>query len=528
MAERTATEPTAPGDVKVRRALISVSDKAGIVQFARGLHDLGVELVSTGGTARALEEGGLVVRSITDLTGFPEIMDGRVKTLHPKLYASLLARRDNTSHLQAADEQEVEWVDLVAVNLYPFEQTAARLEVSEAEAIENIDIGGPAMIRAAAKNFAFSTVVVDPESYEEVLAELRDSGGRLSLPTREALAARAFAYTARYDAAIARWFGERRERFPPLLVRAYEKVTGLRYSENPHQRAAYYTEAGARMHLLSRVRQHGGKELSFNNLLDLDAARLLVAEFSLPACAIVKHNNPCGCALSDDVVEAYRRAFAADPMSAFGGIIAVNRPVDRALAEAIAQQFAEVVFAPGYSAEALEVLARKPNLRVLEDTERRAPALGEPEVKQVLGGLLVQDRDSDREPWDAMQVVTRRAPTDAERDELLFAWRVCAHVRSNAIVLAKDRATAGIGAGQMSRVDSVRLAIEKSTAGTLQGAVLASDAYFPFADGPELAIAAGVTAIIQPGGSVRDPEVIAAADAAGIAMVFTGKRHFRH
>jgi phosphoribosylaminoimidazolecarboxamide formyltransferase / IMP cyclohydrolase len=528
MAERTATEPTAPGEVKVRRALISVSDKAGIVDFARGLADLGVELVSTGGTARALEDAGLEVRSITDLTGFPEILDGRVKTLHPKLYASLLARRDDASHLQAADEQDVEWVDLLAVNLYPFEQTVARLDVPEAEAIENIDIGGPTMIRAAAKNFAFATVVVDPESYDDVLTELRDSGGRLSLPTRETLAARAFAYTARYDTAIARWFGEREERFPPLLVRAYEKVSDLRYGENPHQRAAYYSQVGTRMHLLSRVHQHGGKELSFNNLLDLNAARLLVDEFTLPACAIVKHNNPCGCALGQDVLAAYQRAFAADPMSAFGGIIAVNRPVDGALAGAIAGQFAEVVFAPGYSGEALEVLAGKPNLRVLEDTERRAPALAEPEVKQVLGGLLVQDRDTEREPWEAMRVATTRAPTDAERDELLFAWRVCTHVRSNAIVLAKDLATAGIGAGQMSRVDSVRLAIEKSTADSLAGAVLASDAYFPFADGPELAIAAGITAIIQPGGSRRDPEVVAAADVAGVAMVFTGKRHFRH
>jgi phosphoribosylaminoimidazolecarboxamide formyltransferase/IMP cyclohydrolase len=311
-------------------------------------------------------------------------------------------------------------------------------------------------------------------------------------------------------------------------VRAYEKVTDLRYGENPHQRAAYYSEAGTRMHLLSRVQQHGGKELSFNNLLDLDAARRLVDEFTLPACAIVKHNNPCGCALGEDVVTAYRRAFAADPMSAFGGIIAVNRPVDRALAEAITEQFAEVVFAPGYSAEALEVLGAKQNLRVLEDTERRHPALEQPELKQVLGGVLVQDRDTVREPWEDMQVVTRRAPTDAEREELLFAWRVCTHVRSNAIVLAQDWATAGIGAGQMSRVDSVRLAVEKSTADSLAGAVLASDAFFPFADGPELAVQAGVTAIVQPGGSIRDDEVVAAADAAGLAMVFTGRRHFRH
>jgi phosphoribosylaminoimidazolecarboxamide formyltransferase / IMP cyclohydrolase len=528
MAERTATEPTAPGEVKVRRALLSVSDKGGVVEFARGLAALGVELISTGGTARALEDGGLEVRSITDLTGFPEIMDGRVKTLHPKLYASLLARRDDPAHLQAADEHEVEWVDLVCVNLYPFERTVAREGVSQAEAIENIDIGGPTMIRAAAKNSAFSAVVVDPDSYGEVLGELRDSGGRLSLATRESLAARAFAYTARYDAAIARWFGERDERFPPVLARAHEKVVDLRYGENPHQRAAYYRQVGAAADLLAGVHQHGGKDLSFNNLLDLDAARRLVDEFDAPACVIVKHNNPCGCALGADLLEAYRRAFAADPMSAFGGIIAINRPVDAALAEAITGQFAEVVFAPGFSADALALFAAKPNLRVLEDTQQRPPDLREPDIKQVRGGLLVQDRDADLEAWEDMRVVTRRRPGDGERDELLFAWRVCKHVRSNAIVLARDLATAGIGAGQMSRVDSVRLALEKSTAESLQGAVLASDAYFPFSDGPQLAIDAGITAIIQPGGSVRDPEVIEAVDAAGIAMVFTDRRHFRH
>jgi phosphoribosylaminoimidazolecarboxamide formyltransferase/IMP cyclohydrolase len=394
--------------------------------------------------------------------------------------------------------------------------------------IEDIDIGGPTMIRAAAKNFAFSAVVTDPERYDAVFAELRESGGRLSLHTREVLAAQAFAYTARYDNAIARWFGEREQRFPPLLARVYEKVLDLPYGENPHQRAAYYAEVGARMHVLSRVRQHGGKALSFNNLLDLDAGRRLVRELRVPACAIIKHNNPCGCAVGGDGLEAYRKAFAADPMSAFGGVILVNRAIDRQLAEAISQQFVEVLFAPGYSPEALGVLAAKPNLRVLEDGERRALAVHESEVKQVLGGLLVQDRDVDVEPWEGMQVVTRRPPTDAEHAELLFAWTVCKHVRSNAIVLARDGATAGIGAGQMSRVDAVRLAIQKSTAGSLEGAVLASDAFFPFADGPEAAIEAGVTALIQPGGSRNDPEVVEAADRAGVAMVFTGRRHFRH
>ena len=534
MHERTAPPRTheliAPGAVRVRRALLSVSDKRGIVDFARGLVELGVELVSTGGTARALEEAGLEVRSITDLTGFPEIMDGRVKTLHPKLYASLLARRDDHSHLQAAEEHDIEWVDLVCVNLYPFEETSAKRGVSDGEVIENIDVGGPTMIRAAAKNFAFSAVVVQPESYDAVLDELRESGGRLALATREALAANAFAWTARYDTAIARWFAERdeAEAFPPLLVRAYEKVLDLSYGENPHQRAAFYGQVGARNHILSMVRQHGGKQLSFNNLLDLNAARLLLHEFAEPACAIIKHNNPCGSAVGDGPLEAYRKAFAADPISAFGGVIALNQPVDRETAEAISGQFVEVLFAPGFSPEALEVLSAKKNLRILEDEERGGLALNEPEMKQVVGGMLVQDRDTGTETWEAMEVVTRRAPTDEERENLLFAWRVCKHVRSNAIVLAKDFATAGIGAGQMSRVDSVRLAIEKSAVDSLQGAALASDAFFPFADGPELAIDAGVTAIVQPGGSRNDPEVIEAADAAGIAMVFTRRRHFRH
>jgi phosphoribosylaminoimidazolecarboxamide formyltransferase/IMP cyclohydrolase len=528
MAERTAAETIAPGEVKVRRALISVSDKRGVVEFARGLAELGVELISTGGTAQALAEGGLEVRSVTDLTGFPEIMDGRVKTLHPKIYASLLARRDEPAHLQAADEHEVEWVDLVCVNLYPFEQTSARRGASDAEVIEDIDIGGPTMIRAAAKNFAFSAVVVEPESYDAVLAELRESDARLSLATRESLAAQAFAYTARYDTAIARWFAEREERFPPLLLRAYEKVLDLPYGENPHQRAAFYSQVGARMHVLSMVRQHGGKALSFNNLLDLNAARLLLEEFQVPACVIVKHNNPCGVGLGQAGLEAYRKAFAADPISAFGGVIAFNQPVDRELAEALTGQFVEVLFAPGYSEDALETLATKPNMRVLEDNEQRHLAVEEPELKQVLGGMLVQDRDMDLEEWDEMQVVTERRPTEEERGELLFAWKVCKHVRSNAIVLSKELATAGIGAGQMSRVDSVRLAIEKSTADSLQGAVLASDAFFPFADGPELAIEAGITAIVQPGGSRNDPEVVEAADRAGIAMVFTRRRHFRH
>ena len=517
-----------PGEVQVGRALLSVSDKRGIVEFARGLADLGIEIVSTGGTARELEAAGIPVRGVADFTGFPEIMDGRVKTLHPKLYAGLLCRRDEPLHLQAAEEQGIEFVDLVCVNLYPFERAAGRRGVTEAEVLENIDVGGPTMIRAAAKNYEFAVVVVRPESYDAVLEELREGDRQLSLNTRESLAGEAFAYTARYDTAIARWFAERREEFPQLLVRAFEKVLDLPYGENPHQRAAYYSQVGARMHVLSMIKQHGGKELTFNNLLDLNAGRLVVREFKVPACAIIKHNNPCGCAMGEGALDAYRRAFAGDPMSAFGGVICLNRPVDRAVAEAILEQFAEVVFAPAYDEEAVELLATKPNLRILEDNERRAMSVAEQDTKRVIGGLLVQDRDLDLEDRSEMQVVTERRPTTHEWEEMLFAWKVCKHVRSNAIVLSKDLATVGVGAGQMSRVDSVRLAVEKAREGTLAGAALASDAFFPFPDGPQVAIDAGVTAIIQPGGSVRDPDVVEEADRAGIAMVFTRRRHFRH
>jgi phosphoribosylaminoimidazolecarboxamide formyltransferase/IMP cyclohydrolase len=514
-------------DVRVSRALLSVSDKTGIVEFARGLSELGIELVSTGGTARELAEAGLAVREVSDLTGFPEIMDGRVKTLHPKIYAGVLARRDEPTHMEQASEHDVEFVDLVCVNLYPFERTAARRGVSDEEVVENIDIGGPTMIRAAAKNAPFVAPLVSPESYDAVLAELRESDRRLSAQTREFLAAEAFAYTARYDTAIARWWQEKREDFPPLMVRAFERVLELPYGENPHQRAAYYAQIGTRTHVLSMVAQLGGKPLSFNNVLDLDAARLLVAEFQIPACVIVKHNNPCGVAVGRDGLEAYQKAFACDPMSAYGGIICVNRKVDRKLADAISQQFVEVIFARGYDDDALELLSAKPNLRILDDRERRVPNMIEPSLRQVVGGVLVQDRDWDLEERTEMQVVSERRPSEAEWSELLFAWRVCKHVRSNAIVIARDLSTIGIGAGQMSRVDSVRLALDKSRL-PLQGSVMASDAFFPFADGPQLAMQEGVKAIIQPGGSVRDPDVVAAVDAVGATMVFTARRHFRH
>ena len=519
--------PIASEDVQVTRALLSVSDKTGLVEFARGLAELGIEIVSTGGTARELSEAGLEVRQISDLTGFPEIMDGRVKTLHPKLYAGLLALRDNADHMHAAEDHDVEFVDLVCVNLYPFERTAARRGVADHEVIENIDIGGPSMIRAAAKNFQFVAPVVSPESYDAILAELREFDRRLSPTTRESLAAEAFAYTARYDTAIARWFQEKGADFPALMVRAFEKVLELPYGENPHQRAAYYSQVGTRTHVLSMISQLGGKELSFNNLLDLDAGRLMISEFQIPACAIIKHNNPCGVAVGKTGLEAYHKAFECDPLSAYGGVVCLNRRVDRALAEAITSQFVEVLFARGYDEDALEVLESKRNMRILDDRERRNPDMIDPHLHQVVGGMLVQDRDYDLEERSEMQVVSRRAPTEAEWGELSFAWKVCKHVRSNAIVLSRDLATVGIGAGQMSRVDSVRLAIEKSRS-SLEGSVLASDAYFPFADGPQLALSAGTIAIIQPGGSVRDHEVVEAVDAAGAAMVFTSRRHFRH
>ena len=521
---------TQPGDVRIRRALLSVSDKRGIVEFARGLAGLGVELVSTGGTAAELRAAGLAVRPIEDFTGFPEIMGGRVKTLHPRLYAGLLALRDDPEHMLEAEEHGIEFVDLVCANLYPFERTAARRGATQHEILENIDVGGPSMIRAAAKNFGFSAVITRPESYDAILQELVDTDGHLSLGTRESLAAEAFSYTARYDTAIARWFVELQEDFPPLLMSAYEKVTDLAYGENPHQRAAYYRQVGARMDVLSMVRQLGGKELSFNNVLDLNAGRLLVGEFELPGCAIIKHNNPCGCAVGGTALEAYQRAFACDPLSAFGGVICLNRTVDAPVAGALSNQFVEVVIAPRFTDEAVEILSRKPNLRILEDGERRRINIAERDIKRVLGGVLVQDRDMDLEDRTEMEVVTERKPSEREWGEMLFAWKVCKHVRSNAIVLAKDLASVGIGAGQMSRVDSVKIAIDKAAATEtdLTAGALASDAFFPFSDGPQLAVDAGVTAIIQPGGSKRDHEVVEAADAAGISMVFTHRRHFKH
>jgi len=527
----TGIERAAPGQVRVRRALLSVSEKTGIVDFARGLGELGVEIVSTGGTARVLTGAGISVRPIEEFTGFPEMMDGRVKTLHPRLYAGLLALRDDDSHLQAASEHAIEPVDLVCVNLYPFEQTLARGDASEAEIVEQIDIGGPTMIRAAAKNSAFAAVLVDPGDYAPVLDQLRESGGLVTLETRALLATKAFALTARYDAAISTWFALRAyDGFPPTWRDAYEKVSDLRYGENPHQRAAFYARVGAGTHLLDGVTQLHGKELSFNNLLDLSSARELVEELDGPACAIVKHNNPCGCALGESVQAAYERAFACDPLSAYGGVIALNRPVDRVCAEQLAEQFIEVLLAPGFDPAALEILTVKKNVRLLELPDWPAPS-HEVEGKPVIGGQLVQSGDVVSETREQMRAMGAVAPSESQWEDLMFAWRVCRHVRSNAIVIARDRATVGIGAGQTSRVDAVRLAVDKARAtqpDLLTGSSLASDAYFPFPDGPQLAIEAGIGAIIQPGGSVRDEEVVAVVDAANVAMVATGVRHFRH
>jgi phosphoribosylaminoimidazolecarboxamide formyltransferase/IMP cyclohydrolase len=520
-----------PGDLRVERALLTVFDKRGVVDFARALADLGVEIISTGGTAAELAEHGIDTRTIEDYTGFPEILDGRVKTLHPSIFAGLLAVRSREEHRLTLAEHGIAPIDLVVVNLYPFERTAARRGVSEEEVIEHIDIGGPTLIRAAAKNHAHVGVIVRPESYDAVIEEMSETSGVLSAQTRESLATEAFGATARYDAAISRWFAEREDDFPNQYVAAFEKVLDLSYGENPHQRAAYYEQVGMRTHLLARTVKVHGKELSFNNLLDLDSGRRLVNEFEVPAAAIIKHNNPCGSAIGETVLDAYDRALASDPQSAYGGVVVMNREIDRPLAEKLAENFIELLFAPGYTHEALDILRAKPGMRIIEDSERRKGMPGERDLRKVMGGVMLQDRDSDFQERGDMEVVTKRKPTEEEWGELLFAWKVVRHVRSNAIIIANELGTVGIGAGQMSRVDAVRFAVEKaqqSQPAKLAGAVLASDAFFPFADGPAAAIEAGVKAIIQPGGSKRDQEVIAACDAAGVAMVFTGRRHFRH
>ena len=510
------------------RALISVYDKTGLQEFARGLAALGFELVASGGTADFLEtEVDLDVERVEELTGVAEMLGGRVKTLHPNVHAAILARRDHEDDLATLEDHEIQPFDLVCVNLYPFSEVAGRYGVREEEAVEMIDIGGPSMLRGAAKNFAHVAPVCRPEQYESVLAELRENGD-LSMQTRRALAAEAFATTASYEAAIAQWFTNV-EAFPETLVTTFTKQLDLRYGENPHQRAAYYAEDPGDVHLLSRVEQLHGKELSLINLLDLSAARLLLREFTLPTCVIVKHANPCGVAMAGTIEEAYDRALASDPVSAFGMVCAVNRPVSLGLAEKLADRFIDVLFAPEYDEGALDALGRKQAIRILLDRERRGFPGGERDIKRVLGGVLVQDRDWDVEDREGMEVAGGE-PTEDVWGDLVFAWRVCKHVSSNAIVLARDLATIGIGAGQTSRVDSVKLALEKARehGHDVRGSVLASDAFFPFADGPQAALEAGVTAIIQPGGSKRDAEVTEAVHAAGATIVLTGRRHFRH
>jgi phosphoribosylaminoimidazolecarboxamide formyltransferase / IMP cyclohydrolase len=509
------------------RALVSVFDKTDLDGFVKGLASLGWELVASGGTAAHIRELGLPVTPVESLTEFPEMLGGRVKTLHPRIHAGILARREVETDLRALEEHGIGAFDLVCVNLYPFERVAREHGVREEEAVEMIDIGGPSMLRGAAKNFAHVAPVCRPADYEPVLAELRDAGA-LSHETRRRLAATAFATSAAYESAIAAWFAGR-EPFPPTFTPVFDKHLELAYGENPHQGAAYYAERGARTHLLARVDQLHGRELSFNNLNDLNAARLVVREFAVPACVIVKHANPCGVAVGATIEEAYEGALAADPLSAYGGVVVVNRGVTVALGERLAEQFVEVLFAPGYDEIALDTLVRKQSIRILNDLERRTAEASEREYKRVLGGLLVQDRDWDVDDREGMAVATGE-PAEAQWGDLLFAWRVCKHVSSNAIVIANGLRTVGIGAGQMSRVDAVRIAVEKAAehGHSLAGASLASDAFFPFPDGPRLALDAGVTAFIQPGGSKRDADVIDAVESAGATMVFTGRRHFRH
>jgi phosphoribosylaminoimidazolecarboxamide formyltransferase / IMP cyclohydrolase len=507
-----------------RRALISVSDKQGVESFARRLSGMGFEIISTGGTAKALTEAGVKVVPVSEVTGAPEILGGRVKTLHPKIHGGILADLGDPDHVEQLVEQNIGPIDLVCINLYPFEETVAG-GAPEKEAIEQIDIGGPAMLRAAAKNFESVTVVSSPEFYEGVLAAL-EREGHVPEETRRRLALAAFQRTAEYDAEISDWLGERvegvTEGFPERRTVRYERVSGLRYGENPHQDAAYYAEVGGE-HLLSGVEKMQGREISFNNLYDLDAARTLLADLGAQAAVIVKHANPCGAALGGSVADAYRKALASDPQSAFGGIVALGGEVDGDLASEISNIFTEILVAPGFTEEAREILSAKPNVRVLVAGPLSRPALSS---KYVTGGVLLQASDAVEDDSE-YRVVTETHPSPQQIGDLIFAWRVARVVKSNAIVLAKDGATVGVGAGQMSRVDSSEIAVKKARE-RAQGAAAASDAFFPFADGVEALAEAGIEAVIQPGGSVRDDEVVEAANRQGLAMVFTGRRHFLH
>ncbi len=521
----TASTPPRP----IRRALLSVSDKRGLIPFAQRLASLGVALLSTGGTHRALTEAGLTVREVADYTGFPEMMDGRVKTLHPRVHGGLLGRRGTDDRVMA--DHGIDAIDLLVVNLYPFAATVARADATREDAIENIDIGGPAMVRSAAKNHADVLVVVEPSDYDAVLAELKTHDGATTLEFRSRFAAKAFAHTARYDAAVATYLGRADDELPAQFTVAYDRVDALRYGENPHQRAALYADpAGAASGTIAGARQLQGKALSYNNIADTDAALECVKVFDSPACVIVKHANPCGVALGANLLEAYEHAYATDPTSAFGGIIAFNGTLDAATLEAVlARQFVEVVVAPRVDVRAVEVAKAKKNVRLLECGEFTSQPRGW-ELKRVGGGLLVQSADETELDPAALNVVTRRAPSESERADLLFAWRVAWFVKSNAIVYAKHSRTIGVGAGQMSRVVSAKIAgLKAEEAGlSVAGAVMASDAFFPFRDGIDAAAGAGIRAVIQPGGSMRDAEVIAAADEHGMAMLFTGTRHFRH
>lgn len=517
----------------IQRALISVTDKRGIVEFARGLHALGVEILSTGGTAKQLEADGIPVREVSDYTGFPEMMDGRLKTLHPKVHGGILFLRDVEEHRQAAEKHGILPIDMVVINLYRFEETVAKPGCTLEEAVENIDIGGPAMIRAAAKNHPFVTVVTDPSDYGKVLEELRAHGGRISRETNFEMAKKAFQLTARYDGAISNYLGALGKEggpaeFPDTLTVQFVKAQDLRYGENPHQKAAFYREWDILPSSISGGHQLQGKELSYNNIMDGDAAWQMASDFDQPAAVIMKHANPCGAALSaGSLVEAYKKSMETDPVAAFGGIVALNRKVDRKTADELAKTFLEVILAPGFEEEALAVLGAKKNVRLIEISPSGAGPLREYDFRRVKGGLLVQDRDLERDDLRLARVVTKRPPTEEEYRALDFAWRVVKHVKSNAIVLATETRLVGVGAGQMSRVDSVRLSVMKANLPT-KGTVLASDAFFPFRDGVDLAAEAGVTAIVQPGGSVRDEEAVTAANEHGMAMIFTGRRHFRH
>ena len=520
----------------VTQALLSVSDKTGLVDFARALAGLGVRMLSTGGTAKTLADAGLPVTEIGEYTGFPEMLDGRVKTLHPKVYAGILARRDLPAHAAALEMHGIPPIDLVVVNLYPFRETVAKAGCTLDEAVENIDIGGPAMVRAAAKNWRHVGVVVDPDDYPALLAELAANGNALSATTRFAFARKAFSHTASYDGAISNWLTARgadgaAAAFPDRFNLQALKVQDLRYGENPHQKAAFYRDENPAPGTIATYRQLQGKELSYNNIADSDAAWECVKTLAgFAACVIVKHANPCGAAIADTPLAAYRKALATDPVSAFGGIIAFNRLVDAETLKAVSAQFLEVLIAPGYTADALAVIAQKKNVRVLEVAPAPGDSPARLDLKRVGGGLLLQSADARNVAPSEINVVTTKAPTPEQLRDLMFAWRVAKFVKSNAIVYCRDGQTLGIGAGQMSRVDSARIAASKANAATLSlaGSVVASDAFFPFRDGLDVVADNGAVAVIQPGGSVRDDEVIAAADERGIAMVFTGIRHFRH